>query len=172
MVGGPDRGEDRLMRTICTAHPARSALAAAVLLVPLVLGACGGDDDGGSSGGPTTAAPAEGGSSDASLDEALADAAPDATVEVPSEDGAVSIADFRSGERYDDVASPDDLAMVFAVVTGVSGSDIDGYITDDAVVVRVDEADIAVLCGAIARVDTGSRTVIPVRPDGTGVDCG
>jgi hypothetical protein len=168
-VGGP--GDDAPMRT------PRTVLAATLLLSSLLLGACGGDDD--SSAGSATEAPAADGSGGGAeridgdeLDQVLEDAATDATREVPSEDGSVSIADYRSGAATQELPASDEIAMVISLLIGVSGGDIDGYITSDAIVVRVEEADIALLCGAADRVDLSTYTVIPVRPDGTGVDCG
>ncbi|MEZ5137460.1 MAG: hypothetical protein R2711_01355 [Acidimicrobiales bacterium] len=104
---------------------------------------------------------------DADVEAALERAAPDGTVEVPSEDGATTIAEYAAGSSGYEPANAEELAQLLAVV----GTDADGYLTDDAFVVRTTEADAAVLCLTAEGMDIETYRVIPVRPDGTGVDC-
>lgn len=147
----------------------RRPFALALLLsASLALAACGGSSDRASDGAADgSSADATAPTGDTDVDEALADAAPDGEVDVPSEDGATTIADYSSGGSSYEPADPTELAQILAVV----GTDADGYLTDDAIVVRTTEADIALLCGTVERLGLDAYRVVPVRPDGTGVDC-
>jgi hypothetical protein len=144
-----------------------ASILAAALSGTLLLGACGGSSDDAST--PTTApSSASGGGAGADAEDALASQVPDATVEVPSADGATTIAEYAAGGSSFEPADPSELAKVLAMV----GTDAEGYITDDAIVVEQSEADATLLCGTVDGLGISTYTVIPVLPDGTGVDCG
>jgi len=162
MAAAAGRADDPVMT--------RRPLALALLLVAsLVLAACGGSSDAASDPPSSASADAADGGAvdDAGVEAALEQAAPDGTVEVPSEDGATTIAEYSAGSSGYEPANAEELAQLLAVV----GTDADGYLTDDAFVVRTAEADAAVLCLTAEGMDIETYRVIPVRPDGTGVDC-
>lgn len=147
-----------------------AAIAATTVSGTLLLGACGGSSDDAST--PTTAAPdpaeSSSGEGGEGVDDALASQVPDETVEVPSADGATTIAEYAAGGSGFEPADADEVAQVLAIV----GTDADGYITADAIVVTRSEADATLLCGTVDGLGISTYTVIPVLPDGTGVDCG
>lgn len=151
-------------------HLRRHHLAALTTAFALTLAACGGSDDASSSAGPATddgpAAAAPAGAAD-ELDAALAEAVPEGTVEIPSADGAVTIEEFAFGGTDIDLPDEHEITAILAFV----GTDADGYIADDAVVVKTSEADAAVLCRVLATIDVERYRVVPVLPDGSGVDC-
>ena len=152
-------------------RPHRPAVLTATLLalVSLTLGACG--SGGGSAGSPSgTDKAAEPSGSDAGEDltEALEAGTPTDTVDVPSEDGATTIEAYAAGGSSYEAADPAELAQLLAIV----GTDADGYLTSDTVVVRTSAADATLLCKTADGLDISTYTVIPVLPDGTGVDCG
>lgn len=147
----------------------RTLIAVLVISAALLGAGCssGGDD---ASSTPTTASSGSGASSGSagdSLDEALESQAPTDTVEVPSEDGATSIVDYASGGSSYEPADETELASILAVV----GTQADGYLTDDAVVVRTTKADATVWCLTFERLGLDAYEFIPVLPDGTGVAC-
>lgn len=140
-------------------HPPHSRIrwtAALTLAASLALGACGGADEDG------TATPAGD-----DVDRALEAAAPTGTVEVPTADGATTIAEYAAGGSSYQPADENELVTILALI----GTDADGYLTDDAVVVRTTTADATLLCGTIEQLDIAAYQVIPVGPDGAGIDC-
>lgn len=151
--------------------PSPRTLIALLAVSAALLGAgcsSGGDD---SSSDPTAAASDGGDSSSSSagdsLDEALESQAPTDTVDVPSEDGSTSIVDYAAGGSSYEPADEAELASILAVV----GTQADGYLTDDAVVVRTTKADAAVWCLTFERLGLDAYEFIPVLPDGTGLAC-
>ena len=156
--------EDRPMRS------PRTLLAIVALGAALLLGACGS----GSSGTDDAATPGTeaSGSTDttassADVEDALESQLPDETVEVPSADGATTIADWAAGGVEIDEAEANDLASILALV----GTDADGYFTDDTLVIHREAADATLLCEYAKRAGLTHFEVIPVLPDGTGVAC-
>ena len=145
----------------------RISLAVLLLSGGLLVGACSSDDSGKADGSakPTTATAAQG---DTDVEAALEATAPDGSVEVPSADGATTIADYSQGSSGFEPADPDELSQILALV----GTDADGYITDDAVVVNASEADASLWCKTAEQLGIDTYTLIPVRPDASGVDCG
>ena len=139
------------------------------LAAALTLAACGGssDDDGSTPSDPPVSGTETDGTTDGDVTEALEGALPEGTVDVPSEEGATTIAEWAAGGSSVEPADPTELTQILAMV----GTDADGYFTDDAIVVRTTEADAALLCGTVEGLDIDSYQVIPVLPDGTGVDC-
>lgn len=145
-------------------------LTSLLLASTLVLGACGSSDSGADEPDTTVDAEASTGAdtragAGADVEDALEAQSPDGRIEVPSADGAVTIADYAAGGIELDGA--EDIAMVLSMV----GTDATGYITDDTIVVERSEADATLLCGTIERLDVTAYRVVPVLPDGSGVDC-
>lgn len=152
-------------------HTTRT-LAAAALVASLLLAGCGGDDGSDEAADrtadPSAAESPAGGEPLEGVDEALEAASPDATVAVPSDEGALTIEAWASGGSTVEPTDPEELAMIMALV----GTDAEGFITEDAVVVQASEADATLWCGSVARLDVSTYRLVPVLPDGTGVDCG
>ncbi|MBK6858285.1 MAG: hypothetical protein IPG97_17470 [Microthrixaceae bacterium] len=151
-------------------HRRRTSLILALFTVcVLALGACGDSTDR-ASDAPTNAKDTSGGGSAVGEDvtEALEAQTPDATVEVPSADGATTIADYAAGGSSYEPSDPQELAQILALI----GTDADGYLTDNVVVVHTTAADATLLCKTADRLAISSYTVVPVLPDGIGVDCG
>lgn len=165
MARGERRADDAPMR--------RSRLALALLAAAsLSLAACGGSsDDGDATTDEATTEATDAATTDGATDddvtEALESQVPEGTVDVPSEDGATTIADWAARGSSTEPADPEELTQIIAVV----GTDADGWFTDDAIVVRTTEADAALLCGTVEGLSVDTYQVIPVLPDGTGVDC-
>jgi hypothetical protein len=145
----------------------RPVLASALVLTSLLLAACGSDDASSPSPAAADAGAETSAGSDGDVVDALEAAAPEGTVEVPSDAGATTIAEYAAGSSGLEPADPEELAMILAIV----GTDADGYITDDAVVVRTTVADSTLLCGSAERLDITTYQVIPVGPDGVGIAC-
>jgi hypothetical protein len=145
-------------------------LAPAALALALLLGACG--SSGSDAADPAATDATSGASSDATagddVTDALEESVPTDTVEVPSEDGATTIADYAAGGSSYEPADPTELATVLSLI----GTDADGYLTDDAIVVRAEEADASLWCATTERLGLSTYQFIPVLPDGTGVACG
>lgn len=142
-------------------------LAVIALCGALVLGACSSSDSDKTSQPDPTEATGQSGSGNADVEEALEAQTPTGTVEVPSADGALTIADWAAGGSEVEVADPAELATVIALV----GTDADGYITADAIVVNTSEADATLWCEATKRSNLSTYRFIPVLPDGSGVAC-
>lgn len=147
---------------------------AALAVGSLALGACGDSSDG-PADAPAAADAPDGGStpdggsaSGDDVTDALEAQTPSETVAVPPADGATTIADYAAGGSSYEPADPAELAQILAIV----GTDADGYLTDDVVVVRTSAADATLLCKTADRLGVSTYSVIPVLPDGTGVDCG
>jgi hypothetical protein len=143
------------------------ALIALLAVTAALVGAGCGSDGADSSPAPTTASDGSADLAGASVDEAIESQVPTETVEVPSEDGATTVAEYAAGGSGYEPADERELASILAIV----GTQADGYLTDDAVVVRTTKADAAVWCLTFERLDLSSYTVVPVLPDGTGVAC-
>lgn len=148
----------------------RTATALAIAAT-LVLGACSGGDDDDSAAEDAPAAAAAGADTDAGgevdVEAALEAQTPEGTVDVPSPDGALTIADWAAGGSTVEPADPEALVQILAI----AGTDADGYITDDAVVIRTTEADATLLCATGERLPSDTYRIVPVLPDGTGVAC-
>ena len=151
-------------------HRRRSSLILTLVTVgSLALGACGDSSDR-AADATTPASDTTGGGSTGGDDvtEALEAQTPAATVEVPSADGATTITDYASGASSYEPSDPQELAQILAII----GTDADGYLTDSVVVVHTTAADATLVCKTVERLAISSYTVVPVLPDGTGVDCG
>jgi hypothetical protein len=144
-------------------------LAALVLCATVALGACSsGDDDSADTTAPTSETTSEGGAEgDGDVTDALESAAPTGAVEVPSSDGATTIAEYAAGGSSYEPANASELATILAII----GTDADGYLTEDTVVVRTTVADSTLLCGTIEQLSVSDYSVIPVGPDGVGIAC-
>jgi hypothetical protein len=148
-------------------------LAALVLCATAALGACSsGDDDSADSTSPTSEATSEGSTEaeaqgDGDVTDALESAAPTGTIDVPSSDGATTIAEYAAGGSSYEPANASELATILAII----GTDADGYLTEDTVVVRTTVADSTLLCGTIEQLSVSDYSVIPVGPDGVGIAC-
>ena len=151
-------------------HRRRSSLILTLVTVgSLALGACGDSSDR-AADATTPASDTTGGGSTGGdgVTEALEAQTPAATVEVPSADGATTITDYASGASSYEPSDPQELAQILAII----GTDADGYLTDSVVVVHTTAADATLVCKTAERLAISSYTVVPVLPDGTGVDCG
>lgn len=156
-----------LLRTRTSPIP---RLAALVLCATVALGACSsGDDDSADTTSPTSETTSEGGGAegDGDVTDALESAAPTGTVEVPSSDGATTIAEYAAGGSSYEPANASELATILALV----GTDADGYLTEDTIVVRTTVADSTLLCGTLEQLSMSDYSVIPVGPDGVGIAC-
>jgi hypothetical protein len=146
-------------------------LAALVLCATAALGACSsGDDDSADTTSPTSEATSEGGTEaegDGDVTDALESAAPTGTIEVPSSDGATTIAEYAAGGSSYEPVNASELATILAII----GTDADGYLTEDTVVVRTTVSDSTLLCGTVERLSVSDYSVIPVGPDGVGIAC-
>lgn len=143
----------------------RTVLSIASLAALLSLGACGS----GSAASDTEPAPAATETSSSSdVEAALESQTPTGTVEVPSADGATTIAEYSQGSSGYESPAPEELAQILAIV----GTDADGYLAGDAVVVQASEADATLWCKTAEIAGYETLTLIPVLADGVGVDCG
>lgn len=136
----------------------------------MALSACssGTDSDSADTTTPSAATSEQGGAEgDGDVVDALEATAPTGTVEVPSGDGATTIADYSAGSSGYEPANESELALILALI----GTDADGYLTEDTVVVRTTLADSTLLCGTIEQLSVSDYTVIPVGPDGVGIAC-
>jgi hypothetical protein len=140
-----------------------------IAALALLLAACGGgsDDDAGSTSGSD--APAEASGGDATEEGGDDDGGDDGgSVEVPSPDGAITIADYMAGGSVADQADPSELQIVLGVV----GTDADGYIAGTDVVVTEDaDQDAQFLCIAKDTANLDTYRIIPVDAAGNAIDC-
>jgi len=156
---------------MCAMRFTRPALLITALLSVSVLSISGCSDGGDSDGAPSSQGQSSQNTTQESGDgvtEALEAETPTDTVDVPSADGAVPIAEYAAGGSDYEPADPQELAQILSI----AGTDADGYLTADAVVIRTSAADATLLCKTADGMGISSYTVIPVLPDGTGVDCG
>lgn len=133
------------------------------LALVLSASACGSSSDSGDS-------PGSDGGSAATNDPGEVDEAPVATAsgEVPSAEGSLDLADYRSGIGQDDLTDSDE----FLKATQVLG-EVDGYVTtdDELVVTGADGEKLQFLCIAKDQMTLDTYTVIVLQADGTRADC-
>jgi hypothetical protein len=149
----------------------KTLLTTTAATLALLLAACGGgsdDDATAASGGDATeqSSGSDTGSDDAGSDDSGSDDG--GSVEVPSPDGAITIADFMANGGPDDVEDFSELQIALGVV----GTDADGYIAGTDLVVTVDaEQDAQFLCIAADTSNLDTYRIIPVDADGNAIDC-